>query len=143
MQLVDANVLLYATNQDAEEHGLAARWLDEALSGMDPVGFAWMVLLAYLRLATRPGLFPRPLTTTEAVEQVGGWLAQPPAVVVQPGSRHLPLLAGLLEPLGTAANLVNDAHLAALALENSAVVVSFDNDFGRFSGVRWRRPEPA
>ena len=143
MQLVDANVLLYATNQDAEEHALASRWLDGALSGTEPVAFAWIVLLAYLRLVTRPGLFPQPLATTEAVEQLEGWLAQPPAVVVQPGPRHLALLAGLLQPLGTAANLVNDAHLAALALENSAVVVSFDNDFGRFSGVRWRRPEPA
>ncbi|NMD45782.1 MAG: type II toxin-antitoxin system VapC family toxin, partial [Propionibacterium sp.] len=37
-------------------------------------------------------------------------------------------------------NLVNDAHLAALALEHRAEIVSYDNDFARFEGVRWRRP---
>jgi len=35
---------------------------------------------------------------------------------------------------------VSDAHLAALALEHGAEVVSFDADFGRFEGVSWHRP---
>jgi predicted nucleic acid-binding protein len=50
------------------------------------------------------------------------------------------VLAGLLSETGTAANLVNDAHLAALAVEHDAVLVSYDADFGRFSGLRWERP---
>jgi predicted nucleic acid-binding protein len=45
-----------------------------------------------------------------------------------------------LAEAGTAGNLVNDAHLAALAVEHDAEVVSFDSDFARFPGVRWRRP---
>lgn len=41
---------------------------------------------------------------------------------------------------GTAGNLVSDAHLAALALEHDATVISFDRNFGRFEGVQWELP---
>ena len=61
-------------------------------------------------------------------------------MVVEPTARHLHLLSGLLAGVGSGGNLVSDAHLAALALEHDAVVVTYDNDFDRFSGVRWRRP---
>ncbi|RHW23312.1 PIN domain-containing protein [Nocardioides immobilis] len=46
----------------------------------------------------------------------------------------------LLESAGAAANLANDAHLAALAIEHKATIVTFDSDFGRFEGVRWAEP---
>ncbi len=143
MQLVDANVLLYAVNEDAPHHAAAHSWLDDALGSREAVGFAWVVLLAFLRLSTRPGLFARPLTLDEAAGVVELWLSQPAAVVVHPTGRHLSLLRGLLGTTGTAANLVNDAHLAALALEHGAEIVSFDRDFQRFPGVRQRSPEDA
>ena len=50
------------------------------------------------------------------------------------------LLAGYLEPLGTADNITTDAHLAALAIEHGAEVCSADTDFGRFRGLRWTNP---
>lgn len=140
MRLVDANVLLYAVNEAAPHHATARAWLDRALAGREPVAFAWTALLAFLRLATHPAVFPRPLSAIEATDIVRAWLAQPPAVVVDPTPRHAGLLAGLLAQTGTAANLVNDAHLAALALEHGAVLVSFDADFGRFAGLRRETP---
>jgi len=141
MKVVDANVLLYAVNADAPHHRTARRWLDAELNGMETVGFAWVVLLAFLRLSTNPSLFARPLAPGVAFDVVEAWLGQPAAVVLQPTPRHVDLLRGLLEPLGVAANLVNDAHLAGLALEHGAEVVSFDGDFARFGGVRWCMPE--
>ncbi len=140
MRIVDANVLLYAVNTAAPRHAQARSWLDGALAGREPVGFAWTVLLAFLRLTTHPAVFPRPLTVGEATEIVRAWLAQPAAIVVDPTPRHADLLAGLLAEAGTAANLVGDAHLAALALEHDAVLVSFDADFGRFAGLRRETP---
>ncbi len=140
MRIVDANVLLYAVNEASPHHSRARSWLDGALGGREPVGFAWTVLLAFVRLATHPAVFARPLTPAEATGVVRAWLAQPPAVVVEPTPRHADLLAGLLEETGTAANLVNDAHLAALALEHDAVLVSFDAGFGRFTGLRREVP---
>lgn len=140
MQLVDANVLLYAVNPRAPEHEQARGWLDGALSGAEVVGFAWIVLLAFLRISTNGAVFPRPLKLDDAAAIVERWLDQRPAVAVDPTGRHLSLLRGLLGGTGTAANLVNDAHLAALALEHGAEIVSFDRDFQRFPGVRWSSP---
>ena len=140
MRIVDANVLLYAVNMDAPLHVPAREWMDDALNGPEPVGFAWVVLLAFLRLSTRPGLSPRPLDLQTAAGVVETWLAAAPAIVVHPTPRHLTVLHGLLGVVGTAGNLVNDAHLAALALEHGGEVVSFDRDFLRFQGLRWRSP---
>ncbi len=141
MLLVDANVLLHAVNRSAHEHDVARAWLAGALGGREAVAFAWTVVLAFLRLSTHPAVFPRPLTGAEAADVAEAWLGASPAVTVEPTRQHLSLLRGLLERAGTAGNLVGDAHLAALALENGATVVSFDRDFARFEGVTLRRPE--
>jgi len=39
-----------------------------------------------------------------------------------------------------AGSLTTDGHLAALSVEHGAQLVSFDRDFGRFPGLRWRHP---
>lgn len=138
--LVDANVLLCAVNERAAHHERSRAWLRGALDGEEAVGFAWLVLVAFLRLATAPVVFPRPLATADAVATLEVWLAQPVAVRLEPTARHLAVLGGLLAEAGSGGNLVNDAHLAALAVEHDAAVVSFDSDFARFPGVRWRQP---
>jgi len=51
-------------------------------------------------------------------------------------ARHLPILQSLLKQSGTAGNLTSDAHLAALATEYGASVVSFDGDFHRFPSAQ-------
>jgi uncharacterized protein len=140
VKLVDANVLIYAVNADAPHHDRSVRWLDNALSGTDTVAFAWIALLAFVRLTTKVGLFPAPLTSDGAMDRVDAWLAAPPAIVVEPTIDHGRLVRELLRPLGVGGNLVNDAHLAALATEHRCEIVSFDHDFGRFSGIRWHPP---
>ena len=140
MRLVDANVLIYAVNESSDLHQRARDWLDDALNGDEQLGFAWIALLAFLRLATHPSVFPRPLTVSDATRILRDWLTQPTAVVLDPTARHADVLAGLLADTGTGGNLVNDAHLAALAVEHDAVLVSFDTDFARFRGVRWEAP---
>lgn len=141
MRIVDANVLLYAVNTAADRHESSRRWLDGALSGGDTVGLAWVPLLAFVRLTTRHGLFPSPLTADAAMAQVLDWCNAPGSVIVTPTPRHGDVLCGLLSQVGAGGNLVNDAHLAALAIEHRARIVSYDSDFGRFDGLRWETPE--
>jgi uncharacterized protein len=141
MKIVDANVLLYAVNSAAEHHTASKRWLDSALSGADTVALAWVPLLAFVRLTTKVGLFPAPLRTEDAMRQVEAWCSAPGAAVISPTARHPELLSSLLSHVGTGGNLVNDAHLAALAMEHRAGIVSYDSDFGRFGGVRWDTPD--
>ena len=104
------------------------------------MAFAWIVLLAFARLSTNPVVFERPLSPDRAFDVVDRWVAQPCAVIVHPGDRHAAVVRHLLEPLGSAGNLVTDAHLAALAIEHGAELHSCDADFSRFSGLRWINP---
>lgn len=122
MKVVDANVLLYAVNSASEHHEPRRRWLDTALSGGDTVGLAWVPLLAFVRLTTKEGLFPSPLRLSEAMGQVADWLSAPGAVMVNPTPRHVDVLAGLLRSVGAGGNLVNDGHLAALAVEHRGTI---------------------
>lgn len=142
MNLVDANVLLYAVNTDATHHRRSRDWLDAALSGADTVAFSWVVLLAFVRLATKVGLFPSPLTVDQAMDRVDAWLSAGPAVVLEPTRDHARLVRTLLAAVGSGGNLVNDAHVAALSIEHRCDVVTFDADFGRFPGVRSQLPPP-
>lgn len=135
MVVVDANVLLYAMNTDSARHADAYGWLTQALGGAETVGFAWVVLLAYLRIVTRPGLLPRPATVDEAAGDVRRWLSAPAATEVGPQPNHAETLLRLLRESGTGGNLVTDAHLAALALEHRARIATFDRDLARFPGV--------
>jgi toxin-antitoxin system PIN domain toxin len=140
MKVVDANVLVYSVDARSPFHGSARRWLDAGLRGGETIGFAWVVLLAFLRVVTHPGITRDPLSVERAARVVEKWLAQPPAVVVHPTPRHASILRSLLSATGTGSNLVNDAHLAALALEHGGEVVSFDTGFARFDGVSWSAP---
>ena len=140
MRLTDVNLLLYAYDASSPHHSRARAWLEERLSGAETFGFAWSVLLAFVRLATSPRVFADPMQPEEALDCVDAWLAQPCATVLHPGERHAVRLRELLPPLGTAGNLVVDAHLAALALEHGAELCSADADFSRFPGLRWTNP---
>ena len=140
MILPDANLLLYAVNSSSDRHAAALGALQRSLDDARAVAFAWTVLLAFLRLSTRRGIFPSPLSIDDALQVVERWLEHPRVQVVHPGERHAQILGQLLRSAGTAGNLTTDAHLAALAIEHGATIVTFDRDFARFDGVRWTVP---
>lgn len=140
MKVLDANLLLYAVDERSPRHVPARAWLEQTLSGAETVGLVWLVLLAFVRLSTRASVFEQPLEVIDALDTVDGWLAQPCTTVLAPSRRHSAVLRELLEPLGAAGNLTNDAHLAAIAIEHGAELCSSDRDFARFPGLRWSDP---
>lgn len=140
MKLPDVNLLVYAADDSSRYHTRARSWLERTLSGTEEVGFAWMVLLGFLRISTNPIAFGNALSPDRAFEYIDNWLDSPVATVVHPSERHAGRMRDLLMPLGTAGNLTNDAHLAAIAIEHGAELCSSDNDFSRFEGVRWVNP---
>ncbi len=140
MILPDINLLVYAYNRDAPEHGGAREWWEALLSSADPVGLPWAVSCGFIRLMTHPAVLVRPLEPQRAVAYVRSWLDRPSVEVLDPGPRHLELLGHLLGGLGVAGNLTTDAHLAALAIEHQCELNSNDADFERFPGLRWRNP---
>jgi toxin-antitoxin system PIN domain toxin len=138
--LLDANILVYAHVSHFPQHERARGWLDDRLAGALPVGFPWPTLLAFLRLVTNPRIFERPEPIEQAWRQAEAWLNNPVSWVPEPTERHREILARLLLGHGARANLVPDAHLAALALEHGLVLCSSDSDFARFPGLRWHDP---
>lgn len=140
MVVVDANVLLYAVDSTAAHHERARDWLDSSLAGAEAVGFAWVALLAFIRISTNAAIMRAPMAVDDAALQVEAWLDAPAAVLLHPTSRHAGVIGGLLREAGTGGNLTTHAHLAALAVEHGAQIVSYDRDFARFSGVRHRLP---
>lgn len=140
MILVDANLLIYAVDSDSAHHARVRRWVEQLLSSNTSVGLAWIVVLAFVRITTRPGILRKQLSVEQAIGYVDEWLDQPHVALIAPGDSHWPVLRNLLLTEGTAGNLTSDSHLAALAIEHGARIASADNDFRRFAGVTLLNP---
>jgi toxin-antitoxin system PIN domain toxin len=140
MRLVDLNVLLYAVNRNVPKHEAARRWWEGAISGAEPVGVSWHVLLGFLRLSTGARGMAAPLAVGDALAQVEEWVSHPNVHILLETPEHWRILQELLREVGTAGDLASDAHLAALAISHGATLVSCDSDFGRFRRLRWENP---
>lgn len=140
MILVDANILLYAEDELSPQHRAAREWWDATLSGSSPVCLSWPVLDAFIRISTNSRIFRRPLSLNQAIARVQSWFDQPCVRLVSPTERHWVVFQQLLVSGQAIANLVPDAHLAALAIEYGCELASTDNDFARFRGIRWKNP---
>ena len=132
MLVVDTNILIYAAHSGSIHHAATTDWLAEALSGREILGLPWAAVLGFVRITTNPRVFPQPSSAEEALIAIEAWTTHPSVSTVEPTSRHLSVLGGLLRQSGTAGNLTTDAHIAALAIEHGARVVSFDRDMERF-----------
>ncbi len=140
MILADANLLLYATDNLSENHLPARRWWEAQLSGTETVCLGWPVLKAFIRIGTNSRLHRRTMTLEEAIERVQSWLNQPCVKIIQPTEQHWSVFQQMLRAGSATANLVSDAHLAALAIEHNCVLQSTDRDFARFRGLKWKNP---
>lgn len=140
MILVDVNLLVYASVATDPHHIAARSWLDDRLNGRERVGLPWPSLLGFLRLVTNPRVIARPATIAAAWAQVEAWLSVERVWIPQPTNRHAEVVGGVLRHAGQGANLVPDAHLAALAIEHGLVLASADSGFARFSGLRFENP---
>ena len=110
------------------------------MEGDEPIGLPWVVLLGFLRIATNPAAFPRAFDFDTAAAMISEWLSLQMTRLVREKDEHWDVLRSLLSGTGAAGNLTTDAHIAALAVTHGAVLVSFDNDFARFKGLRWENP---
>lgn len=140
MILLDANILLYAEDQLSPLNLRARTWWDAQLSGGSPVCLCWHVIGAFIRISTNARVFAHPLSLDQALARVESWISHPSMRIVQPTERHWSVFRRMILEGQAVANLVSDAHLAALALEHGCELMSTDADFSRFRGIKWRNP---
>ena len=140
MLLPDVNVIINAYREDAVEHPRFKAWLDGVVNSDEPYGVSDLVLSGFLRIVTHPRIFRPPSPTNDAIAFAERVRDQPHAVVVMPGPRHWGIFSGLCRAVGARGNLIPDAYFAALAIESGSEWITTDGDYGRFPGLRWRRP---
>ena len=95
-----------------------------------------VVELALLRISTLPALGAASAASAEVFKFLAALRQQSWTVRIEPGEHHLELLQGLCTKLKLRGNDINDAFLAALAIEYDATLVTADKGFNRFPGLR-------
>lgn len=140
MIIPDANLLLYAYDQNSPFHHRAATWWSRCMEGPESIGLCPVVIFAFIRLGTSPRLFNAPLTIDEAAKHVDSWLLESVTEWIEARRQDLDQSIQLLKKAGTAGSLTTDAQLAAIALRCRATVHTADTDFQRFPRVRWHNP---
>ena len=139
MLMPDVNVLVAAYRTDSPQHEQAKVWLQSAVDGVAPIGLTDAVAVGYVRVVTHPRVFAEPTPLALALGHVED-LNAAGVIRVSPGRTHWPTFRQLCLEADARGNLVPDAAHAATAIEAGATWVSFDRDFARFPGLRWRTP---
>jgi toxin-antitoxin system PIN domain toxin len=135
--LPDVNVLLAGFRADHIHHRPARAFLEAARGQPAILGISDVALTSLVRLATNPRVFVQPDSVDAVLDYIDA-LLDPPAEIVTAGSGHWPRFAGLCREHNLRGNLVPDAYLAALALEQRAELVTLDRGFGRYPRLSWR-----
>lgn len=134
----DVNVLLYAFRRDSVDHPRYAKWLQDNMTGQEPIGISELVLSGLVRLASNHRIYREPSTTAEVLDFCQAVRGAPAAVPLRPGPKHWALFAGLCRAVSATANDVPDAYHAALAIESGATWITNDRGFARFPNLMWR-----
>ena len=138
MILPDVNVLVYAFRDDVPQHTVARGWLETVVQGDTRFGISPLVLRAVVRVSTNPRAFPTPSSLEDAFGFCDDLQGSPHCHLVTPGERHWDIFRRLCRDTNTQGRRVTDAWFAALAIEWGCEWVTFDRDFARFPGLRYR-----
>lgn len=140
MRLIDTDVLIIAVNDGDDRHAAVKAYLERLLNSDEGVLIATASIVGFIRTVTRliKGLPGLPVGV--AFELVDDWLRRSTVQIPTPDARHFSRVRELLEQSGAGGKHVDDAHLAALALQYRATIVSFDRGFVRFPEIKWESP---
>lgn len=140
---IDANVLLYASDAGSPRQAAALDVLREHAEGHGLLYLFWPVALAYLRIATHPSIFERPLSPTEAVGNIRSLVERPNVRTPGEDERFWPALQEAISTTTARGNLVPDAQIAALMRTHGVrTIISHDRDFRKFPGIDVLDPFP-
>jgi len=141
---LDANVLLYASDEGSQHHAAAVAFLRDCAEGSELFCLGWPTVMGYLRMATHPAIFRQPLRHEEAVGNVRALLDLPHVRILSEGDafwNHYLELAGETPVRG---NLVPDVHLAAILRSHGIkTLYTRDRDFRKFGFLDVRDPFPS
>ena len=132
---LDANVLVYASNEAEAVHKDARELVIRLAAGPELVYLFWPVLLGYLRIVTHPAILPRPLNPREAIANVESLLDRPHVRTAGEAEGFWKLFRATGQDRARG-NEVPDAHLSTLIRQNGVrVIYTRDRGFRRFPDI--------
>ncbi len=138
---IDAHLLLYASDASSSFHDRATAFLHRCAEGPELVYLTWPAVMAYLRIATHPAIFEHPLSPGEAAANIESLMRGAHVRTITEQEGFWAVYREVTEDIAVRGNLVPDAHLAALLLQNGVVTLwTHDRDFLKFPGIRVRDP---
>ena len=138
---IDTNLLLYAGDTSSPFHARALNFLNDLFEDGSPVYITWDVFHSFLRIATNPLVFSKPLTPEEAVHDLEQVLDHPSVTMLSPSPESWSILNRLVLDLHLRGNLIPDAVTASILEANSVkTVYTNDRDFWKFPGLKPNDP---
>ena len=138
---VDVNILLYASDDSSPLHAKATHFLQACASEREVFCLAWLTVMSYLRMATHPAIFSRPLSPAQALANVQALLSLPHCRAIGEEADHLRVYQDITQAVPARGNLVPDAHLAAVLSQHGVVTLyTHDRDFRKFAFLDVRDP---
>jgi hypothetical protein len=137
MFVVDTNILAYAAHDRAAEHAACRSRLSNWTRSPGAWYLTWGIAYEFLRLATHPKIFSRPLSARQAWSFIEAVLASPGAGLLTPGDRHAAVLCSVLDEIPLlAGNIMHDVETVVLMREHGIRrIYTRDTHFHRFSFI--------
>lgn len=140
--VIDTNLLLYAANRDCPEHAAARAFLATVRTAPGVWYATEGIGYEFLRVATHPRVFAKPLAAAEALGFWDALLAWPNIALLAAGPRHWKVLGAVLATQhAPAGNLFFDLRTVALMREHGIRTIhTADADFHRFKDIEVINP---
>ena len=142
MTLVDTNVLLNAINRDAAQGDVCRCALEQLVTGTETWVVSWMNIYEFLRVATHPAIFAKPLTMEAGRSLISELISRPNCLLPCETPLHAEVMGQCLnESPRISGNRVHDFHIAVLMREHGiSTILTLDKDFHAFPWVTVEHP---
>jgi hypothetical protein len=138
---LDVNILLYASDTSSPHFERARSFIESCMVQEEVFTVGWSTVMGYLRIATHPAIFDRPLSPDEAMANIEMLLDLPQVRFLSEEEGFWNAYRTTTAEVPTRGNLVPDAHLAALLRQHGVkTLYTHDRDFLKFSFLEVRDP---
>jgi toxin-antitoxin system PIN domain toxin len=138
---IDANILVYASDEKSPQHDIANRFMQGRGDDPDLLCLTWGTLLAYQRIVTHHSIFRTPLLPHQAWDNVMNLLTLPRCRTIVEQDGFEVEYEKISRTVGVKGNLVPDAHLAVILRQHGVSrIYSADSDFRKFEFLKVINP---
>lgn len=143
MIILDVNIVVAGFRPDHVHHRRVSPWLTDLAGGAERIAVPDTVWASFIRIVTNRRIFAVPDSSADAFGFVRSLRSAPAHQQIQSSDRHLDIFERLCVDGQATGDIVPDAYLAALAIDQGATLATLDRDFTRFEGLRTTAPPPA